>query len=102
MTVISEMLIKGETSEGSTISYEVVNKVACPRGNLSVPRPEILGESGDGEDNQDQLVTTAVIDNVIVSHNPEKTKLAAETVSARRERPCIMGALDHFEVVATA
>uniref|UniRef100_A0ACD5XAK8 Uncharacterized protein n=1 Tax=Avena sativa TaxID=4498 RepID=A0ACD5XAK8_AVESA len=72
MTVISEMLVKGEAGEGSTISvdatednkglrYEVVKKVADPPGNL--------GDSGVDRDDA-----------------PEKTKPGAEAVSAKTDR----------------
>ncbi|XP_037404623.1 chaperone protein ClpB1-like [Triticum dicoccoides] len=61
MTAISEMLVKGEAGEGSTISidatddkkglkYEVVTKVADPPGNLSVPAlVPPLGDSAEGQ-----------------------------------------------------
>ncbi|CAM0877492.1 unnamed protein product [Alopecurus aequalis] len=58
MTAISEMLVRGEAGDGSTISidasggkkglkYEVVNKAADPPDNLSVPVLETLGESDE-------------------------------------------------------
>ncbi|KAM0928127.1 hypothetical protein ACQ4PT_002286 [Festuca glaucescens] len=90
MTVISEMLVKGDAAEGSTIcingtddnkglKYEVVKKVADPPGNLLVPALELLGDSS--EDSDDFSMVTIVKDNVMA---PEKTKLAVE--SARRDR----------------
>jgi hypothetical protein len=91
MTMISEMLVKGEAAEGSTISidctddnkglkYEVVKKVADPPGNLSVPALEALTDSS--EDSDDLFMVTTVKDNVMA---PEKTKLDVEKVSAWRD-----------------
>uniref|UniRef100_A0ACD5X624 Uncharacterized protein n=1 Tax=Avena sativa TaxID=4498 RepID=A0ACD5X624_AVESA len=92
MTVISEMLVKGEAGEGSTISidatednkglkYEVVKKVADPPGNLSVPP---LGDSG--VDRDDLSMVTTITDNVMASDTPEKTKSGAETGFTRTDR----------------
>lgn len=88
MTVISEMLVKGDAAEGSTICingsddnkglrYEVVKKVADPPGNLSEPALEPLGDSS--EDSDDFSMVTTIKDNVMAA---EKTKVAVETVSA--------------------
>ncbi|KAM0895274.1 hypothetical protein ACQ4PT_023930 [Festuca glaucescens] len=90
MTVISEMLVKGEAAEGSTISinasddnkglkYEVVKKGANPPGNLSVPAQNPLGDSS--EDSVDSSVTSVTV-NVMA---PKNTKLAVETVPSKRD-----------------
>ncbi|CAM0877488.1 unnamed protein product [Alopecurus aequalis] len=84
MTMVSEMLVRGEAGEGSTISvdatddskglkYEVVKKVAdCP-DKLSVTALEPLGDSDEDKDDM-SMITTAITDNVMAPENARKSR----------------------------